>query len=147
MILSDVVNAGAIPTLHAAMSFAAQRQPLLAHNVANITTPGFRPVDVSVGDFQAALAKAVDRRREASGGTRGGLDFRSTSEVKLDRTGGVTIDPRTSMRSSVLFHDRSNRDLERTVQAMVENATMFRATSDLLRSRLSMVKSAIGERV
>jgi len=146
MKIGDVTTAGAIPALQAAMSFAAQRQPLLAHNISNITTPGFRPVDVSIADFQAALSRAVDRRREASGGTRGRLDLHSTSEVRLNRGGGVSITPLTPLGHTP-FHDRSSRNLERTMQAMVENASMFRITSDLLRSRMALVRSAIGERV
>ena len=66
--IDQVSNAGALPTLRAMLSFASQRQQLIAHNIANLETPNFQPVDVSPQTFQAALADAVDERRSRNGG-------------------------------------------------------------------------------
>ncbi|MDI3269213.1 MAG: flagellar basal body protein [Bacillota bacterium] len=44
--------------LEAAMTVLGQRQKLLAHNLANVDTPGYRRVDVNFQEaFQAALAQ------------------------------------------------------------------------------------------
>ncbi len=143
MLIDQVTNSGALPVLEKAMQFAARRQSLIAHNVANLSTPGFRPTDVSVGDFQTALGEAVDRRRAA--GRTGDVRFESTREVKSDSRGRLHLDPHRPT-GNILFHDRNNRDLERHMQDMVENLTAFRVSSDFFRSGLELVNLAIRER-
>jgi flagellar basal-body rod protein FlgB len=146
MILDDVVNSGAIPTLELAMRFAGRRQTILAHNIANLDTPNFQPRDVSTSDFQKLLGEAIDRRREKTGGERGPLEWQETREIRQGPGGSLRLNPRTPS-SGILFHDRNNRDLERMMQDLAENVGVFRVTTDLLRSQFSQIKDAIGERV
>ena len=141
-------NAGALPVLERVLQFAGQRQKLLAHNVANMDTPDFRPMDVSVGSFQQALARAVEERREAAGGSTGQapLVFEGTREVQVGRDGRLTLDPRTPS-GNVLYHDRNNRDLERMMQDLAENGLMYKATVDLIRREHDLLRTAISQRV
>ena len=60
--------------------------------------------------------------------------------------GRLRLDPRTSS-GNILFHDKNNRDLERTMQSLVENASMFRVATDLFRNRTTLLRDAIAERV
>lgn len=140
MFIDGLLNSGAIPSLERSVQFAARRQEIIAHNIANLSTPNFQPMDVSVGGFQKALGEAVDRRRQQMGG-RGPLRLESTREVSV--TGrGLELTPQQPS-GNVLFHDRNNRDLERTMQDMVENLTAFRVASDLLKGRMDLLNSAI----
>ncbi len=143
MLIDQVTNSGALPVLETAMKFAARRQSLISHNIANLSTPGFRPADVSVADFQKSLGEAVDQRRAR--GRTGGLELEGTSEVKTDSRGGLRLEPRRPT-GNILFHDKNNRDLERHMQDMVENLTAFRVSSDFFRSGLELVNLAIRER-
>ncbi|MCC6969231.1 MAG: hypothetical protein IT434_03335 [Phycisphaerales bacterium] len=146
MFIGDILNSGAMPALEAGVQFAAQRQRLLAHNIANISTPDFRPVDLSIKDFRATLADAIDRRREATGGEQGRLDLRKTSEIEMIAGGTLRFTPKTPS-GNVLFHDRNNRDVERLMADQAETVAAYRAASDLLRSRFALLKSAISQRV
>ena len=128
------------------MQFAARRQTVIQHNIANISTPNFQPTDVSVDDFREQLSAAIDERRDRFGGQRGELNLRATREVSPNSNGGLDLNPSEKGRN-LLFHDRNNRDLERLMQDLVENTTMFRVASDLLRSRMQLMRSAISERV
>jgi flagellar basal-body rod protein FlgB len=140
----ELSTGGATPVLEAMMQFAAGRQRVLAHNVANISTPNFLALDVSVRGFQAQLRDAVERRREAGG--KGALDMKSTGEVEVAGGGrGLRLTPGTPS-GGVLFHDRNNRSLEKSMQDLVENATAFRVATDLLRSRYQLMQAAISER-
>jgi len=141
----DLTNSGAIPTLAAAMRFAGQRQKLIAHNIANISTPNFIEKDVSVSDFQASLARAVEERRTSTGGGSGTLPLENTDEVQVDSTGSLTLNPETPT-GGILFHDKNNRDLERLMQQSVENAAFYRMNIDLLRSRFEMLRVAVTQR-
>ena len=146
MMIRDLVTADALPTLAASMRFSAQRQPLIAHNIANITTPEFRPVDVSPKRFQKALAEAVDDRRRSFGGVRGDLDIAESREIRLNDRGDLELRPR-AIGENILFHDRNDRDLERLLQDQVENVSAFRMATQLFRSRMNLLNTAISERV
>ncbi len=144
MLISDLANAGSTPVLSEMMRFAGARQRILAHNIANLDTPDFRPADVSVSDFRAALSSAVRARRAAGGGESGALAPAETREVV--RAGeGMRLEPRTS-RGGVLLHDRNNRDTERLMQDLAENAMVYRATTDLLRRQGDVLRVAITQR-
>lgn len=146
MIFGDIANAGAAPALEATIRFAGQRQRLLAHNVANIDTPNFRPLEVSVVGFQSALAQAIRHRRDATGGEHGELDIPQTSEIKADADGMIHLTPRTA-GPGVLYHDRNNRDVERLMQDVAENTMAFRTASDLYRRQNDLLRIAISQRV
>ncbi len=144
-IIGQLDNAGALPVLEKMMRFAAGRQKLIAHNIANFDTPDFRPVDVDPRAFQDQLAEAVAERRGRNPAS-GVLRMKATREVEPMPDGGLRFDPKTGS-GNILFHDRNNRDLERTMQSLVENAAMFRLASDLYRNRSRLLRDAIAERV
>ena len=146
MFLDQLQSAGAMPALELTMRFAGQRQRLIAHNVANLETPNFQPLDVDPRHFQAMLGEAIADRRSRNGGGHGALRWKSTGQIERSGRGGLTLRPGTSS-GNILFHDRNNRDLERTMQDMVENAAVFRTAADLLRSRTDMLRQVISERV
>lgn len=141
---SQVVNTGASQALEAALRFAGQRQRIIAHNIANITTPNFIQQDVSVSAFQNSLREAIDRR--ASAGGLEDLVLSGNSEVEMGADGTITLNPSTP-HGGILFQDRNNRDLEMLMQDNVENGTMFRVCSDLLKNRSDLMRAAIAERI
>lgn len=144
--IRDLNTAGAMPALEALMRFSGQRQRLIAHNVANLTTPGFQPVDVSPQAFQRQLAEAVDDRRSRTGGQTGELNWHDSREVRwVGPDGALELRP-TTFSAGVLGHDRNNSDLERTMQAMVENASAFRLATELFRKQKMQLEIAIAER-
>ncbi|QOJ01286.1 MAG: hypothetical protein HRU70_12645 [Phycisphaeraceae bacterium] len=144
MTIAGLTNSGAIPALEMLAKFAGQRQRLLAHNIANVSTPDFVPLDVSTGEFRRALGEAIDKRR-ASGG-QGALAAPSTREVRVGADGRVELSPRTPS-GNILFHDRNNRDVERLMQDQAENLAAFRVATDLLRTRTDLLRSALAQRV
>jgi len=146
MFISDLTTADAIPTLATSLRFAAQRQQFISHNIANLSTPDFRPQDVSVRGFQETLADAVDRRRARFDGVRGELPWRESREIRRNEHGLMDLKPNDRGRN-ILFHDRNNRDLERLMQDLVENTGYFQVSAQLLRSRFDLLGDAISERV
>ncbi len=144
MALLDLIESGAIPVLETTMKFAARRQELIAHNIANIETPGFQQVDVSVAGFQKMLSEAVERRRSA-GDEAGKFELEDSDEVRRGAGGELILTP-TTATGGILAHDRNNRDLERLMQDQTENAGAFRVATDLLRTRFDLIKTAISQR-
>jgi flagellar basal-body rod protein FlgB len=144
--IGDLANQGAMPALEATLRFAAGRQRLIAGNVANLSTPDYRQLDVSPQHFRERLAEAVEQRRRATGGMHGALEGRSSAELKFGPRGALRLEP-VEVGRGILAHDRNNRDLERLMQDQAENAAMFRVATDLLRSRFDLLRTAISERL
>jgi len=143
--IEGVTNADAIPVLQRLMQFAGARHRVITNNIANIDTPGFRPEDLSVEAFQSNLREAIDERRQRHGNSGGSLALEDTDDVQVHAQ-RLEVDPQPA-GENILFHDQNDRDLERTMQALVENFTVFRTAAQLLRSRLEIVNTAIRERI
>jgi flagellar basal-body rod protein FlgB len=141
--IEGLTNAGALPVLERMMQFAGRRHALIVHDIANLDTPNFRPVDVDPAAFRTELAEAVDERRHRGG--RGDLALRDTSEVEV-QADTLTLHPAPA-GENILFHDGNDRDLERTMQKMVENFMTFRMAADFMRSRFELLNTAIRERL
>ncbi len=145
MIIKDLNTSGAIPALEKMLLFAGQRQRIIANNIANIDTPNYQGKDVDPRDFQKLLAEAIEERRSQTGGGHGELVLGQTRQVQT-RKGKLILNPQ-SPTAGVLFHDRNQRDLERLMQQLVENASAFRVAADLMRKTRSQLKLAIAQRV
>jgi flagellar basal-body rod protein FlgB len=145
VLISELANSGAMPTLEAMVRFSGARQRVIAHNIANMETPNFQPMDVSPADFQKALGKAIDVRRKTTG-EDGALAFKGTAQVQFQKDGSVTLTPGTPS-GNILFHDRNNRDLEGLMAQESENVAVFRTSIELLRTRYGILQTAISERV
>lgn len=141
--IGGVTNSGAVQVLETTLRFAAQRQRLIAHNIANATTPGFQVKEVSVEGFRAALGRAVDEHRR-EGGAR--LELKGSGGVVQGEDGRLEMRPE-SARGGIMFHDRNNRDVERLMQDLAENAAAFRVSAELLRTRMDVLRAAISQRV
>ena len=142
--IDGLTNSDALPVLERLMQFAAKRQDVIANNIANISTPNFQPTDVSVSGFQEQLREAVDARR-ATGAANVDLKVQDSEEVALAKD-GLTLNP-TPLGENILFHDGNNRSMESLMQDMVENLMAFRAASQLHKSRIDLLNTAIRERM
>ena len=60
MSLQGLTDGGAIPALEAMARFSAARQRLIADNVANLDTPGYRPLDADPKAFQEQIGRAIE---------------------------------------------------------------------------------------
>ncbi len=145
MFVNDVLSSGAMPTLSAMMRYAGQRQTLLAHNIANLSTPNFQQMDVSPDHFQKVLSKAVDERRSRTGGMFGELKLAGDRQIEIGKGGAMRLNP-ARPSGNILFHDRNNRDLEQLMQDLTENVGAFRLATDLMRQQNNQIKDALSER-
>ncbi len=53
-----------VPILEQVVSFSQARHTVLAGNIANMDTPGYRVRDLSVEDFQSRLREAIETRHD-----------------------------------------------------------------------------------
>lgn len=143
--IEGLFNTGSMPVLERTVQFTARRHELIADNVANFSTPNYRPADLDVSEFQQALGKAIDARRSRGGSFRGGLELADTRSMHF---GTNHIDAKPAYRDDyILFHDRNNRSLERTMKDLAENALAHNGAIQMLRNQFDLLEVAIRERV
>jgi flagellar basal-body rod protein FlgB len=143
--IDGLTNSDALPVLERLMQFAARRQDLIANNIANISTPNFQPMDVSVSGFQEQLREAIDVRRTGTAGQAAEFRVQSSGEVEF-AADGLKLNP-TPLGENILFHDNNDRSVESLMQDMVENLMAFRTASQLHKSRIDLLNTAIRERI
>ena len=99
------------------MDVLSARQRLVATNIANADTPGYQTRDL---DFQSEL------QRQLRGPARAMPAVHEVSSLPVK-------------------NDGNNVSLDREARLLAENALRFNAASNLLRSQIRMVRSAIDE--
>jgi len=139
--IEGLFNSGAMPVLERAVQFTGQRHGIIADNIANLSTPHYRPKDLSVEKFQKQLRRAVNDRRATINPRLGELRLTDTREFRF-REGRLDARPET-LDENIMFHDRNNRDLERIMQDLAENTLAHNAGIEMLKSEFSLLKMAI----
>ena len=62
----DLANTPFFGMLRARLDQLSERQRLISENIANASTPGYRPRDVDTAGFERAMASAVNSRSGAT---------------------------------------------------------------------------------
>jgi flagellar basal-body rod protein FlgB len=139
MFFDELLNRGVTPALTATLSYTESRHKMIAENVANIDTPGYKAKQLDVRAFQKALGEALDRRTNDSLQplVLEGREFRS------DPTGALRVTPSLTPTDNVLFHDGTNLSLEREMADLAENSMTHQLTATLLGRKFDMLRKAI----
>lgn len=143
--IKGLFSYGSMPVLERMVKFTGARQELIAHNIANLSTPYYKPVDLDPAAFQGQLRDALDRRSRKPNPMRQPLEMRGNRQIRI-RDGQMQFIPQQK-NEGILFHDHNNRDVERTMQDLVENTLAHRTSVELLKSQFDLLKTAIRERV
>ena len=105
---------------------AGRRQKVLAANIANADTPGYKAKDIK-------------------------FDHNLKNQMRLNRTdprhmgiqGGAGGSGKIVLEDSLSWGDRNNVELNREVAKMTENQMLHDAAVKILNARIKMFKSAI----
>ncbi len=125
-----------IQALSASLKYRQLRQELIASNIANAETPGYKAKKI---DFEEALARALDvddeLKMKASDSKHfnvGGGGFNNLQPEVYEDSNGIT-----SM-------DGNNVDRDQEMADMAENKIMYDASVQLLNKKLGLLKYAVG---
>jgi flagellar basal-body rod protein FlgB len=132
MFIERLMNQGNAPVLERMLEFTAARHRLLAENIVNISTPGYRQKDLSTERFQAMLRDRVELRRSSPRGS-----------VRFGDVRGELEHP----EHGIMFHDGNNRSMEQLMSDQAKNAMMHNLAIELLRRQFDSLKSALRERI
>lgn len=127
-----------IPVLQQVVGFTEARHNVLAGNIANLDTPGYRERDLSVEDFQTRLREAIEHKNGSS-------RVRSPGDPPLSHSSRMADVAKDS--HSILYHDGSNVGLEFQVSEMVKNQLQHNMALTIMSSQMQLLQVAISERV
>jgi flagellar basal-body rod protein FlgB len=136
--LNNILASGQIEILAQTAAFAEARHGLLAGNVANLDTPGYKTRDLSLENFQTRLKEAIERQQAPSEPHSPGLPRIAE--------GDPLRDVKETMKS-ILYHDQSDVGLEEQVMELANNQLMHNMAIALLTHQFKQLQTAISERV
>jgi len=134
----NIFESTTIPVLQEVIGFAQARHEVLAGNVANATTPGYRSRDLSVETFEQRLRDVIKAQHE-TGATL------SPGEISKQRDNAMQKE-RDSTRS-ILDHDGTDIGMEQQVLEISKNQYMHNMAITIMGAQFRMLQTAISERV
>jgi flagellar basal-body rod protein FlgB len=109
--------------LERAMSGSALRQQVIANNIANANTPNFKASDV---DFHTALEQAF------------------AGQPNVDQIDSTNFSVQTDSASTGRM-DGNNVDIDQQMANLSENTLDYQSLESVMASRISILKTAIGQ--
>ncbi|NOT02167.1 MAG: flagellar basal body rod protein FlgB [Phycisphaerales bacterium] len=140
MFLSDLTNRGATPALIAGLTFIEARHKMIAENVANWQTPGYKTKQLDTGAFEKALRTALDAKGSDPHKT---LMLPSTQQFRSEANGRLTVTPTDLPIEHLQFHDGTNGSIEQMMTDLADNAMAYQAVSTLLKGQFDGIQKAI----
>lgn len=127
------------------MRFLQSRQKVLAENVANADTPGFRPKDiVQIGIDPATRGSDAARRASAVAyGKVAGLQVTSPMHITGAQGGAGTVDRGASYETRP---SGNGVNLEDEMLKVSQNQIDFQTAANLYQRGLATLKTALGRR-
>ena len=116
-----------------ALKVQTQRMDVLANNLANVDTPGYKARDI---DFRTALAAAGSAQAGVTMTTTDGKDI----AVNSTSPGGAALKYRVPLAPSL---DGNTVDSQQEQAAFAENTVHYQATLTFLNMRLRNLMTAI----
>jgi flagellar basal-body rod protein FlgB len=155
--IQGIFQSTTLPALEQMAMFSERRHEVLAGNMANLDTPDYRARDLSVTDFEHALATAIEKQRKPETHAYRSPGYLSSSDLHpalrsnaLNSPGEANMDPFEGPRlamEKLVYHDGSDVNWETQITELSKNQSMHNMAIALMRSQFSTLNAAISERV
>ena len=127
---------GMIQTMDRGLTLASKRQTLIASNLANLDTPGYRTRDFS---FEGAMKAAL-------GGQSSPNTMATTHPMHLQGSGSESLPPSTDpLRPSSERNDGNDVSLDRENMLLSRTQTTYQSASTFMQVELRKLYSLIRE--
>jgi flagellar basal-body rod protein FlgB len=147
---SSIFQSSSLPVLEQVVNFTEARHGVLAGNIANLDTPGYKTRDLSPELFQERLKEAIETRREpATQNYEGvpvmvspdyGAEKRETRELAAFRKVADS-------KKSILRHDDGDVSMEKQINEIVKNQQQHNLAIGIMSAQFRLLRAAITERV
>lgn len=137
--IRSLIDVPAVRALERGLDALTLRQQVLANNIANVDTPGFKRADVS---FRAQLEQAL----ASSPPSPGQLSVTHRRHIRPSLPPAVTGTPQVVVEEGSLGRlDGNNVDIDLEMTLLAQNALWYQATAQQLGRMLAMWRAAITE--
>jgi flagellar basal-body rod protein FlgB len=148
--LDSMFETTSIPVLEQAMRFAQSRHNVLAGNIANLDTPGYKSQDLSPEKFAERLKAAIAARDQFTSVPRDPVLPGESIEPSGEKPTLAAVNPLSDVTAGlddILYHDESTGSLEKQVAAIAKNQMQHNLAVSVLSSQFRLLQAAISERV
>lgn len=125
----------ALPALEQLVNFTQARHTVLAGNIANLDTPGYRTRDLSVEQFQSQMKEALAAQKQSATHASPGMPQGADPVAQVSRNLG-----------SILRHDEGNVSIEQQVAELSKNQMQHNLALSIMQSQFRLLEAAISER-
>ncbi len=146
-----------LPVLEQVVQFTEARHGVLAGNIANLNTPGYKTRDLSSDAFQESLKTAIESTRQSSSPGEaivlGPLSEGGNGMMTGDtRVGFGSFDPEAlagvkEAMKSIEYHDGRDVSLESQVTELSKNQGLHNLAVTLMSAQFRLMRAAISETV
>jgi flagellar basal-body rod protein FlgB len=137
--LPTIFDSTTIPILQETLRFAEARHNVLAGNIANSDTPGYRVRDLSTEIFQQRLKEAIALHSERR-------EYYSPGSLVASEPDDEMRQVRESLKT-IQFLDGSDVGIEQQVTEVAKNQFLHNLTVSIMNSQFRLLQTAISERV
>lgn len=134
--MSGWLDTPILNVLAKSLDASSLRQKVLADNVANVDTPGFKRSDV---DFQAALASALGEQGQT-------LPLKETLQGHLPGVADSGSNIVVKDQSTAFRNDGNNVDIDKEMSNVAENGLYYNSTTQAISSQLALLRMVIQEK-
>jgi flagellar basal-body rod protein FlgB len=137
----NLFQSNALPVLEQVVNFSQARHNVLAGNIANLDTPGYRTRDISPDEFRSRLREAIEESRSpvAESANTQSSSFDPPSANNPFRAVKDSL-------NSILRHDDGNVSMEQQIAELSKNQMQHNLAVNLLASQFRLLQAAISER-
>ncbi len=148
--LSSIFQSSSLPVLEQVVNFTEARHGVLAGNVANLDTPGYKTRDLSPELFQERLKEAIETRRHPEMHNYEGdpFAFSPADDARKREARELAAFRRVedSMKS-ILRHDEADVSMEKQINEIVKNQQQHNLAIGIMSAQFRLLRAAITERV
>lgn len=140
--IDRMLDGTTMTVLTKALSASRLSHDVMAHNLANVETPGFKRSEVLFSDrLAAAVAAQAGASDSLQGITTNARHLPIGEPDSLD-----SVQPQVVVRAEQsLRQDGNNVDLDSEMVKLSENTLLYQALAQVVRSRLAQLRTVISE--
>jgi flagellar basal-body rod protein FlgB len=147
--LSSLFQSSTLPALEQVVKFTEARHGVLAGNIANLDTPGYRTRDLSPELFQERLKDAIETRHQPAKPNYQSEQFGigNTHTSQPNENDRLTAFEKVEDSMTILRHDDGDVSMEQQVSEIVKNQQQHNLAISIMSAQFRLLKAAITERV
>lgn len=135
--LDGLLQTNTVPLLEQVVNFSQARHNLLAGNIANLDTPGYKAADLDTDKFEDQLRSMLESQK--MGGSSASESANGFAELRKAGQHGLEW-------GNLVRHDEGDVNLEQQISALSKNQMQHNLALTIMTSQFRLLQAAITER-